>query len=87
MLLPVAFFMVCPSSLWLWPTDVFSDEFIPSQLLMINHNTLAQYWVPFGHISFYQRVDLDEVMGQAFHGSSLVREMSKGNPATDRVWS
>ncbi|KPI45867.1 uncharacterized protein AB675_793 [Cyphellophora attinorum] len=45
------------------------DEFIPSQLFMINHDRLAQYWLPFGHISYYQRVDIDEVVDQAFHGS------------------
>ncbi|KAF9634642.1 hypothetical protein BFW01_g5537 [Lasiodiplodia theobromae] len=38
------------------------DEFIASQLIMISHDRLAQYWVPFGHISFYQRVDLDALL-------------------------
>ncbi|KAL1631102.1 hypothetical protein SLS56_004629 [Neofusicoccum ribis] len=38
------------------------DEFITSQLIMISHNRLAQYWVPFGHISFYQRVDVDALL-------------------------
>ncbi|KAI1621324.1 hypothetical protein EDD37DRAFT_111984 [Exophiala viscosa] len=42
------------------------DEFIPSQLIMINHNKLAQYWVPFGHISFYERVDIDRLMDDTF---------------------
>ena len=42
------------------------DEFIPSQLIMINHNKLAQYWVPFGHISFYDRVDIDGLMDGTF---------------------
>jgi len=41
--------------------STFPDEFIPSQLIMISHNKLAQYWVPFGHISFYERVDIDRL--------------------------
>lgn len=44
-----------------------ADVFIPSQLLMINQDRLAQYWVPFGHISFYQRVDIDKLMHDVFH--------------------
>jgi hypothetical protein len=47
--------------------DDFPDVFIPSQLLLINQDRLAQYWVPFGHISFYQRVDIDSLMRDAFH--------------------
>lgn len=42
--------------------NVPTDEFIPSQLFLIDQNTMAQYWIPFGHISFYQRVDLDELL-------------------------
>ena len=26
---------------------------------MISHDRLAQFWEGFGHISYYQRVDLD----------------------------
>ncbi|KAL8960134.1 MAG: hypothetical protein Q9193_003113 [Seirophora villosa] len=33
-----------------------NDKFIPSQLIMVDKNTLAQYWEDFGHVSFYQRV-------------------------------
>ncbi|EME48786.1 hypothetical protein DOTSEDRAFT_30171 [Dothistroma septosporum NZE10] len=36
-----------------------SDQYTPSQLILISHNTLAQFWEGFGHISYYQRVDLD----------------------------
>ncbi|KAF6830954.1 F-box domain-containing protein [Colletotrichum plurivorum] len=36
------------------------DRYIESQLLLISHNRLAQYWVTFGHISFFERVDIDE---------------------------
>lgn len=25
-------------------TDVLKDQFIPAQLIMVNHDTLAQYW-------------------------------------------
>jgi hypothetical protein len=32
-----------------------------SQLIMISHDRLAQYWETFGHVSFYQRVNLDEL--------------------------
>lgn len=46
-------------------TDVANepaDEYIPSQLFLIDQNTLAQYWIPFGHISYYHRVDIDELV-------------------------
>ena len=33
---------------------------------MINHDKLAQYWMPFGHISFYERVDIDGLMKGTF---------------------
>jgi hypothetical protein len=29
---------------------------------MISHDRLAQYWVGFGHISFYERVDIDKFL-------------------------
>jgi hypothetical protein len=29
---------------------------------MISHNKLAQYWMPSGHISFYERVDIDQLL-------------------------
>ncbi|ORY04663.1 F-box domain-containing protein [Clohesyomyces aquaticus] len=35
------------------------DDFISSQLILISHDRLAQYWEAFGHVSFYQRVDVD----------------------------
>ena len=35
------------------------DNYIESQLILISPNKLAQYWVSFGHISFYERVDID----------------------------
>ncbi|KIX93355.1 uncharacterized protein Z520_10998 [Fonsecaea multimorphosa CBS 102226] len=45
-----------------------NDEFIPSHLIMISPNTLAQYWVPYGHISFYQRIDIDRLIDDTFRG-------------------
>ncbi|KAF2260416.1 hypothetical protein CC78DRAFT_26520 [Lojkania enalia] len=36
------------------------DDFMASQLILISHDRLAQYWETFGHVSFYQRVNLDE---------------------------
>lgn len=36
-----------------------NDKYIESQLIMISPDRLAQYWVGFGHISFYERVNID----------------------------
>ncbi|KAF2275777.1 uncharacterized protein EI97DRAFT_55145 [Westerdykella ornata] len=36
------------------------DDFMVSQLILISHNRLAQYWETFGHVSFYERVDIDQ---------------------------
>ncbi|KAK5662159.1 hypothetical protein OQA88_8064 [Cercophora sp. LCS_1] len=38
------------------------DEFINSQLFLISHNRLAQHWHEFHHISFFDRVDLDQFL-------------------------
>ena len=38
------------------------DEYMPSQLILLSHDRLAQYWEGFGHISFYQRVNLNALM-------------------------
>lgn len=40
----------------------FADEYTPSQLVMISHDRLAQFWEGFGHISYFQRVDVDALM-------------------------
>lgn len=29
---------------------------------MISHDRLAQYWVDFGHISYFERVDIDRFL-------------------------
>lgn len=38
------------------------DKYIEGQLIFMSHNRLAQYWVGFGHISFYERVDIDKFL-------------------------
>lgn len=40
--------------------DFRDDIYIPSQLILISHDTLAQYWEAFGHVSLYRRVDIDK---------------------------
>ncbi|KAI2469837.1 F-box domain-containing protein [Annulohypoxylon bovei var. microspora] len=40
----------------------YNDRYIESQLLLLSHNRLAQYWVGFGHISFFERVDIDQFL-------------------------
>lgn len=32
---------------------------------MISHDTLAQFWEGYGHISYYRRVDLDALLRYA----------------------
>ncbi|KAJ2999361.1 hypothetical protein NUW58_g24 [Xylaria curta] len=39
-----------------------NDKYIKSQLILISHDRLAQYWVNFGHISFFERVDIDQFL-------------------------
>jgi hypothetical protein len=48
----------------------FPDEFVPSQLIMVSHNILAQYWLAFGHISFYERVDIDQLLASCLDRNS-----------------
>ncbi|KAL3421085.1 F-box domain-containing protein [Phlyctema vagabunda] len=38
------------------------DKYIESQLILISPNRMAQYWVGFGHISFFDRVDIDSFL-------------------------
>jgi hypothetical protein len=42
-----------------------ADQYTPSQLIMVSHDRLAQFWEGFGHISYYQRVDVDALMKYA----------------------
>ncbi|KAF1975612.1 F-box domain-containing protein [Bimuria novae-zelandiae CBS 107.79] len=37
-----------------------NDDYMTSQLILISHDRLAQYWETFGHVSFYQRVNIDD---------------------------
>lgn len=39
-----------------------TDQYTPSQLIMVSHDRLAQFWEAFGHISYFQRVDLEALM-------------------------
>ncbi|KAK8852044.1 F-box domain-containing protein [Apiospora arundinis] len=43
-------------------TGFYNDKYIYSKLILISHNRLAQYWVDFGHISFFERVDVDSFL-------------------------
>jgi len=45
---------------WIADTDI--DTYTPSQLILVDHDTLAQYWEAFGHISFYRRVPIERIM-------------------------
>ncbi len=38
------------------------DRWIESQLILISHNRLAQYWVGFEHISYFERVNIDDFL-------------------------
>ncbi|KAG9644500.1 hypothetical protein KCU61_g6239, partial [Aureobasidium melanogenum] len=38
------------------------DEYMPSQLILISPDCLAQHWIEFGHISYYRRVDIDSLL-------------------------
>ncbi|RYN16339.1 hypothetical protein AA0115_g12393 [Alternaria tenuissima] len=40
-------------------TGFRNDNYMTSQLILISHDRLAQYWETFGHVSFYQRVDVE----------------------------
>ncbi|KAK4217551.1 F-box domain-containing protein [Rhypophila decipiens] len=43
-------------------TGFIDGHYIESQLLLISHDRLAQYWVGWRHISFFERVDIDEFL-------------------------
>lgn len=43
-------------------TDHVLAKYIETQLIMISHDILAQYWEPFGHISFFRRVNIDDLV-------------------------
>ena len=43
------------------------DKYIATQLILISHDRLAQYWIDdeFGHISLYERVDIERFLDPA----------------------
>jgi hypothetical protein len=41
-------------------TGFLRDKYLETQLILISPDRLAQYWVEFGHISFYERINIDE---------------------------
>ncbi|KAL8701054.1 MAG: hypothetical protein Q9201_005119 [Fulgogasparrea decipioides] len=41
---------------------IFRDKFGPAQLIMVDQDTLAQYWEEFDHVSFYRRVKIDNYL-------------------------
>ena len=41
------------------------EAYTPSQLILISHDRIAQFWEEMGHISYYQRVDLDALSKMA----------------------
>jgi hypothetical protein len=38
----------------------FTDKYIDAQLILTSHDRLAQYWFGMGHISFFERVNIDD---------------------------
>ncbi|KAK4227321.1 protein executer 2, chloroplastic [Podospora fimiseda] len=38
------------------------DQFIESQLFILSHDRLAQYWIEWGHISYFERVNIDDFL-------------------------
>lgn len=43
-------------------TGFLRDKFIETQLILISPNKLAVHWVGFGHISFFERVNIDQLL-------------------------
>ena len=38
------------------------ESYIPSQLLLISPDRIAQWWMPYRHVSFYERVDWEKFL-------------------------
>ncbi|KAL2013252.1 hypothetical protein VTN00DRAFT_777 [Thermoascus crustaceus] len=38
------------------------DKFIPSQLILISRDCIAQYWEALDHISYFRRIDIDKLL-------------------------
>ncbi|CAJ0554318.1 Ff.00g128310.m01.CDS01 [Fusarium sp. VM40] len=43
-------------------TGFTQDRYVESQLILVSHDRLAQHWIGFGHVSYFQRVDIDEFL-------------------------
>lgn len=43
-------------------TGFVNDNYVRSQLLIISEKRLAQYWVGFGHVSFFEKVDIEQFL-------------------------
>jgi hypothetical protein len=41
---------------------LFPDAYVESQLILMSNNRLAQFWIGFQHITFYERVDIDRFL-------------------------
>ncbi|KAJ4328436.1 hypothetical protein N0V84_001120 [Fusarium piperis] len=41
-------------------TGFTTSKYVDSQLILISHDRLAQYWIDFGHVSCFRRVDIDQ---------------------------
>jgi hypothetical protein len=50
------------------------DQFIDAQLLLVSENRMALYWVGFGHISYFERVDIDRFLDPSKVGPSATEE-------------
>ncbi|KAF2483879.1 hypothetical protein BDY17DRAFT_322773 [Neohortaea acidophila] len=62
--------------------DFELDQYTPSQLILLSHNTLAQFWERMGHISYYQRVDLDALANTHTFSSSRNMNLRNGGGET-----
>lgn len=38
------------------------DTYIDSQLILVSPECIAHYWESMGHISYYRRLDIDELL-------------------------
>lgn len=43
-------------------TPARRESYIPTQLLLISPDRIAQWWMPYQHVSFYQRVDWEQFL-------------------------
>ncbi|KAJ4182355.1 hypothetical protein NW755_010404 [Fusarium falciforme] len=43
-------------------TGFTSSSYIDGQLILVSHDRLAHHWIEFGHVSCFQRVDIDQFL-------------------------